>query len=152
MLTPEERMKLAERALDGDFAAENALEEDGYQRHKVAQDAKRDKYARSESKLQKEIAHALEDAGYMVIRVNSMTTQANDRWLRAYYVQNIATGAGHSDLVVYKGGRAWFLEVKTASGRQSQSQKRFQACAERYGMPYYVVRTPEEAIACLQQN
>lgn len=152
MLTPEERRALAERALDGDLSAETELEEDGYQRHKADKDAKREKYARSESKLQKDIAHALEAAGFMVIRVNSMTTQSDERWLRAYYVQNIASGAGHSDLVAYRNGRAWFLEIKTPTGRQSQSQKRFQACAERYGMSYHVVRSIEEALACLRPN
>lgn len=153
MLTPEQRKNLAERALDGDLKAESMLEEDAYQRHKAEADAKRAKKARSESELQKQIARACEAQGWLVIRVNSMVTQPDDkRFLRAYYVQNINTSSGHADLVCYRNGRAVFLEVKTPTGRQSESQKRFQSCAVKYGMNYYIVRSIEEALACLNNQ
>jgi hypothetical protein len=55
-------------------------------------------------------------------------------------------------LVVYKGGRAWFLEVKRPESRNrlSESQVRFRDACQRYGMEYHVVTSSEEAVNALQ--
>lgn len=44
-------------------------------------------------------------------------------------------------------GRGFGLEVKTKTGRQSKSQKLWQAKAERRGVRYAVVRSYREALA-----
>lgn len=58
-----------------------------------------------------------------------------------------ATGviAGVADLVLVIRGRAHFLELKTARGRQSVEQVVFAEAAVAAGAVYAVVRTPEQA-------
>jgi hypothetical protein len=153
MLTPEERRKLVAEALDSDdpMAFENlddVLQDDD----KAKKAAKATKRKASEASIQKAISKALQEAGWLVVRVNSMVSRERGSYLRAYNIENINSAAGHADLVVYKAGRAVFLEVKTATGRQAQSQKRFQAQCDKYGMQYHIVRSPQEAIECLSQN
>lgn len=101
----------------------------------------------TEAEIQRAIIQTLEIMGYMVIRVNSSTTQTeHGTRLSAYRVTNINATSGHADLVVYKSGRAWFLEVKRPNGRQSENQKRFMECCTRYGMAYGIATCPDDAI------
>ena len=104
-----------------------------------------------EQEIQRAIAKALEDAGYMVVRVNSSSnfTEHGTR-LSSYRVVNINATSGHADLVVYKRGRAWMLEVKRPGGKPSETQVRFAECCTRYGVPYHVVTSPEDALAVLR--
>lgn len=53
---------------------------------------------------------------------------------------------GISDIVGLLLGRAIYIEVKTATGRQRPEQKAFQAAVERAGGIYIVARSPGEAI------
>jgi len=59
-----------------------------------------------------------------------------------------ATGvlAGVSDLIVIMQNRILFIEVKTKTGRQQQTQKDFQINVERLGFEYYIVRSLDEFI------
>jgi hypothetical protein len=59
--------------------------------------------------------------------------------------------AGVSDIVIVVGGRAKFLELKTAKGRQSAEQKAFADWARSAGAEYGLVRSPEEARARLEE-
>ena len=104
-----------------------------------------------EQDIQRAIGKALEDAGYMVVRVNSSSnvTEHGTR-LSSYRVVNINATSGHADLVVYKRGRAWMLEVKRPGGKPSETQVRFAECCTRYGVPYHVVTSPEDALAVLR--
>jgi hypothetical protein len=52
---------------------------------------------------------------------------------------------GVSDLVIVKGGRAYFLEIKRRAGRQSINQKEFEADALHAGADYAVARSLEDA-------
>lgn len=56
---------------------------------------------------------------------------------------------GVADLCVWwktnHGTVVGFLEVKTATGRQSDRQRHFQDLCEQHGIPYRVVRSVEEA-------
>lgn len=47
-------------------------------------------------------------------------------------------------------GVAWFIEAKTATGRQRETQASFQSAVERRGALYSVVRSPEDALASLR--
>lgn len=122
---------------------------------KSAEEAKARQNARKgapkEHEIQRAIGKALEDAGYMVIRINSSTnfTEHGTR-LSSYRVVNINATSGHADLVVYKRGRAWMLEVKRPGGKPSESQVRFAECCTRYGVPYHVVTSPEDALSVLR--
>lgn len=54
--------------------------------------------------------------------------------------------AGLPDLMVLRGGRVVFIEVKTPSGRTSKVQDVVIAKIQRYGVPVCVARSPEEAL------
>lgn len=55
--------------------------------------------------------------------------------------------AGVSDLVLMGAdGRAYFLEIKTATGKLSESQKKFQALCQAKNWPYAVARSVDEAV------
>lgn len=49
--------------------------------------------------------------------------------------------SGVSDLIVVMQGKVLFIEVKTPTGKQSQKQVRFQYLVEKFGFPYYLVRS-----------
>jgi len=100
-----------------------------------------------EHEIQRNIASELEKDGFMVIRINSSTQIAESGTrLSSYRVVNINATAGHADLVVYKNGRVWMLEVKRDKrGKQSESQVRFASCCKRYGVPYAVVTCADDA-------
>lgn len=53
-------------------------------------------------------------------------------------------GAGDI-LIVKRGGRSYFLEIKTEDGVQSDDQIEFMENCERLGIPYAVARSFEEA-------
>jgi hypothetical protein len=54
--------------------------------------------------------------------------------------------AGMADiLVLLRGGRVAWCEVKTEKGRQRDDQKVFEAECAKLGIPYIVCRSPEEA-------
>lgn len=53
---------------------------------------------------------------------------------------------GISDIVGLLLGRAIYIEVKTATGRQRPEQKAFQAAVERAGGIYILARSPGEAV------
>lgn len=145
------KRQLAEMAVEGDEKAMVYLELRNQTEAREAQLAKRAKAKDSEAEIQKRIVKTLEAAGWLVIRVNSAVQSPDDRrFLRCYYVQNIGASSGHADIVAYRDGRAVFLEVKAAKGRQSDSQKKFQDACQRYGMPYFIVHSPEEALQCLK--
>ena len=47
-------------------------------------------------------------------------------------------------IVLLPGGKVWFVELKTATGRLSPWQKVFAADMRRMGMNYIVIRSKEE--------
>ena len=47
-------------------------------------------------------------------------------------------------IVILPGGRVWFVELKTATGRLSPLQQVFAADMRRMGMNYIVIRSKEE--------
>jgi len=56
-----------------------------------------------------------------------------------------ATGVvkGVADLVFLWKGKAYFLELKTAKGKQSTAQKEWQKTVERHNFDYFIVRDLE---------
>lgn len=53
---------------------------------------------------------------------------------------------GSSDFIVFfKGGKTVFLEVKTATGKQQDSQKEFEKLATSLGYEYVLVRSVQES-------
>lgn len=67
---------------------------------------------------------------------------------------NAAMGAmpGFSDILIIAGRRHLYVEIKTASGRQSESQTKFQRLIEAQGFPYVVVRSIDECLAAMDRH
>lgn len=100
-----------------------------------------------ESILQAAIVQALSLLGIFLFMVPNdaagATTAAKGARLKA-----LGLRAGVSDLVLMgKDGRAYFLEIKTPTGKLSESQKKFQALCAARGWPYAVARSVAEATA-----
>jgi hypothetical protein len=56
--------------------------------------------------------------------------------------------AGHADLAgILADGRALYIEVKTAKGRQSEPQVRFEAMVKKFKGVYILARSVDEAQA-----
>ena len=58
--------------------------------------------------------------------------------------------AGRSDLVYYFAGRANMIEIKDATGRQSEKQKEWQRLVEANGFKYHICRSLEEFKAIIE--
>ena len=58
---------------------------------------------------------------------------------------------GFSDLLVISEGRVMFLEVKSRAGRLSDTQERFRDLVQAQGLPWALVRSPEDAVAALRR-
>lgn len=95
-----------------------------------------------EHDIQNLILEELSKHGFCVFRANvGKVKMQGGRWF--------GTGLpkGHSDLVAYKDGRAYFLEVKTPTGRVRPEQERFLAVMrDRYGCVAGVVRSVNDAM------
>ena len=61
--------------------------------------------------------------------------------------------AGSPDFLLFlDGGRCWHLEVKTKTGRQSKSQKEYQAMVEELGHRYLIVRSLGEVVELFEER
>lgn len=86
--------------------------------------------ANPETMLTKRIVALLEQFGCWCVKIHGSQYQM----------------AGLPDLLVMRGGRVAWLEIKTATGKTSRVQDVVIAKIKRYGVPVAVVRTPEEAL------
>jgi hypothetical protein len=59
---------------------------------------------------------------------------------------------GQADIGAIIDGRPVEIEVKTASGRQSQEQRNWQAAVERAGGIYILARSPDDALTQLGEQ
>lgn len=54
--------------------------------------------------------------------------------------------SGESDLTLFScGGKTYFIEIKTPTGKQSKKQKAFQNAVENLGFKYIIMRNVEDA-------
>lgn len=101
----------------------------------------------SEANIQSDIVKFLRHGGTMCHSVPNEGAGENGAIRTA---RLITTGLfpGVGDLVVWwntaGGVRIGYLEVKTATGRQSDRQRHFQDLCESHGIPYHVVRSVED--------
>lgn len=61
-------------------------------------------------------------------------------WFVFHVLQGLGCYLGVTDLIAVKDGRVLFIELKTARGRQSQHQVKFQADIEAHGGEYVLSR------------
>ena len=67
-------------------------------------------------------------------------------WFVFYILQGLGAYRGIPDLIAVKSGRVLFIELKTARGRQSDHQKKFQADLEAAGGEYILCRGIDDLI------
>lgn len=64
--------------------------------------------------------------------------------LEAKIMKSEGVLAGFSDLIIIADRSVLFVEVKTKTGRQSESQKKFQTDVERLGFQYSICRSLQD--------
>lgn len=114
----------------------------------------RSRRANPEADIQRQIVKDL----YLVLKPPFILHHsANESGKASRSAQGILKGmgvwAGFSDLLLIgPAQRVLFLEAKTASGRQTDAQRAFQADVEAFGWPYEIVRSSDDAIAAVQRH
>lgn len=58
---------------------------------------------------------------------------------------------GHSDIVAYKNGRAYFIEIKIIPDIQRETQKKFQKAIEAHGCKYIIITNKEKIHDCIKR-
>lgn len=98
----------------------------------------------NESSIQRAVVDYLTKRGIFVFA----TPNGGKRGLiEACIMKGEGVKAGVSDLtILLDGGVCVFVEMKTAEGRQSESQKAFQAAVEKKGFAYMVWRSVDDAV------
>lgn len=69
---------------------------------------------------------------------------AYDGWFIFYHFQGLGCYRGISDLTAMKGGRCIWVEIKTATGKQSEHQEKFESMVKAAGGEYVVARSSED--------
>jgi hypothetical protein len=67
------------------------------------------------------------------------------------FYSTVGAGVGSADLMVCLKGRLVWLEVKTATGKQSDEQVAFEGVAKASGATYAVVRCLNDAVQVLEE-
>lgn len=98
----------------------------------------------SESDIQATICEYLERKGYRFWRQN--TAGIYDTRREVFRKPNKYSVNGVSDIIVLSEGKAYFIEVKTATGRQSEDQKAFEEFVESAGCEYILARCLEDVM------
>lgn len=108
-----------------------------------------------ESDIQIAIVAALRECGFFVFSVpNEAAGKVRSKagYGRLAKLKRMGLTAGVADLIAWLPVRGdVYLEVKTPKGRQSEHQKAFEAECWANGKPYYVVRSPQEALQAMQK-
>ena len=101
-----------------------------------------------EDRIQADIVKHLRAKGTFTHSCPNEGAGANGK-IRTAQLVTMGLFPGAGDLIVWwntpSGTKVGYLEVKTATGRQSERQKHFQEMCEAKGIPYRVVRSVEEA-------
>ena len=102
----------------------------------------------NEHSIQNAIRLKLSELGYAVFRINSgKVRMADGRWF------DTGVPKGFSDLIACKGGKIYFLEVKTETGKASPEQLNFiSAMRDRYGCTADIVRSVDDAVRVVTEN
>ncbi len=67
------------------------------------------------------------------------------------FLKRLGLLPGVSDFVIIVKGKAHFLELKTAKGRQSMHQRQFELRADEAGALHMIARSPEEVKNILEK-
>lgn len=67
-----------------------------------------------------------------------------DGWDVTRHQQGLGSRKGFPDLTALKGGKTIYIEIKTATGKQSQWQVEFQKVCEQHGGTYILARCVDD--------
>ena len=67
-----------------------------------------------------------------------------NKWFVINIFQTLGCAPGIADLFAIRNGRGVWIEVKTATGRQSDKQKEFQKNIEHHGGIYIIARSIDD--------
>jgi Holliday junction resolvase len=98
-------------------------------------------FRQRESEIQAAIVKALRQLGFLVFHIPNQATFGVRRY------SGMVSGA--PDLIVLRGGRVWFFEVKTDRGKQSYAQKAIEEAITSEGFAYAIVRSVDDALKVL---
>lgn len=96
---------------------------------------------KSESQIQAEIVNYMIDKNFLTIRINSLCTRINNRFLRSYYIQNNGKSTDLPDLLCLKNSKGYLIECKSAKGKLSDGQKQFIELAAKHGIEVITARS-----------
>lgn len=102
----------------------------------------------SEARFQAEVVQYLQSKKIFFFSVPNEAA-GKDAAIRMSRLKAMGLRSGVSDLVVLMPGRVVFLELKTATGKQSDSQILFQKKVESLGFQYSVCRNLEEVCGAI---
>jgi len=108
-------------------------------------------YEMSEAHIQAEIVKFLRSNKIMCHSIPNEGV-GRDGAIRTAQLITMGLFPGVGDLVVWWPSGIGYLEVKTATGRQSERQKHFQEMCENHGIPYAVVRSVEDVKRILEEK
>lgn len=100
---------------------------------------------RKESVIQLQIIHTLKRLGAVVGKTKTMGVKRGRSFCFDPY-----TFRGFSDLVAFYKHKIYFIEVKSATGTQSDDQKEFQKLVEGAGLTYILARSIEDLLTSLE--
>ncbi len=103
----------------------------------------------TETQIEMAICDALTMLGYFVVKLKDQSAFRDGSYRRGSKYQI----KGVSDLVVYGDlGKCIWIEVKTATGVQSEAQKAFEKRITDLGHTYLMVRSVKEAVDAVHQG
>ncbi len=99
----------------------------------------------------KDIEHQIQCGIVRYLRMNGITVFAvpnggQRNLITATRLKAEGALAGVADMVILEKGTCLFVEVKTAKGRQQESQKVFEEKVKSHGMRYVIWRDVEDAV------
>lgn len=98
----------------------------------------------SEAELQLAICDYLALKKYVFWRQNNLSVYDPTR--KVFRSMPKYAMAGVSDIILLLDSRAWFIEVKIPTGKQSENQKKFKEMVEKTGNLYYIITSLDDLL------
>ena len=108
------------------------------------------KIKRPEAALQRTVVEHLRFTGVPGMIYFSIANEGKRSAVMGAELKRMGLRAGAADLCVIVGGKAHFLELKSAKGKQSPEQKAFEADAIEAGCNYAVANNINDALTTLR--
>ena len=103
----------------------------------------------TEAELQVEVVKYLRDHCVPVFAVRN---ERNEGMADAVRSEKMGRAKGAPDLIAGKGGKSYWLELKTKTGKQSPEQECFEFLAPSFGARYLIVRSIQDVEEIIYGN